>query len=116
MHKVRLPVYDAGKVELHEYEVSAEVGKWPDFAHAGPGRVLAFYYTAVVVHNDKVGAYMRVLSEPHATLPYAYFRYRDVEFFASHAGYSTALRRLMELLDLAQAVARVQALEHGYDV
>lgn len=106
--KVRLPVLDAGKLEIREYDL-------PDAATRGalatPAQVLASHYTAIAIHSDKAGAYMRVLGQPHAVLPYAYFRFRDVEFFATEAGYSTALRRFIELLDLAALVGRVQGLE-----
>lgn len=99
MGALRLQVFDGVKTEVREYESNLSETQL-QFRH----------YTVGLAESEAVGAYVRVCAEPHAFLPYAYFYFKGLAYYTHEQSFSTGLRRFMELLTLAETVARVQAL------
>lgn len=105
-----LPVLEpGGRIEIREYDLADWTGDTPGEVSAQD--VCDAYYTAEVTHAVAAQAMVYTLAQPHPTLPYMYFRFRGVEYYATEASYSTGMRRYLELLALAQAVIRVEAWE-----
>lgn len=102
-----------GKLELREYDLP-DWGSVPE-EPVPVAEVRAGYFWAEAVNSPTAQAYVYMRGLPHETLPYAYFCFRGVEYFATELSYSTGMRRYLELLALAHAVARVEAWE-GHNV
>jgi hypothetical protein len=75
--------------------------------------LLAEYYTAVHLWDEDTDTYVVTLPEVHPVLPYAYFRAGGWHAFTSDINYSAGYRRVLELTDLALAVAKLRRYRKG---
>ena len=106
---ITLPVLvDGGRMEHRSYSVDVIEG-----GGLGIQAVLAGHYNTVLVHDDLASAYVRFRDSDNEGLPFAYFRFRDVQFFVMESGYTTGYQRYLGLIELAAAVHRLRVSSNG---
>ncbi len=101
-HVITIPVLEAGRTQQQAFKVEATV--------TTKIILLARHYATVMLHDSAALAYVRFRQSDNEALPYVYFHFAGVEFFATEAGFSTAYRRYLELIDLATAVEKLKSL------